>query len=272
MAPIPNTQQQGAPRPAADHGDDRRLAGKSAVVTGASRGIGAEIALELARQGANVAVVYQQSEAAARRTVDSMAGHGGVFFAVHGDVTSRSDAESVVNAAAAAFGQVDILVNCAGIMRRASFLTLSDTEWRELIDVNLTGYFIFGQVAARHMVGRGFGAIVNVSSTNEEIAVKGCTGYAVTKGGVRQLTRQMALELAEFGIRANAVAPGMVETDLNREQLGSSRFRLDALRRIPLGRFADKRDVAKSVAFLASDDARSITGVTLLVDGGRIIG
>lgn len=246
------------------------LTGRVAIVTGASRGIGRAIATGLAAAGATVMVGYRTDPEAARQVAASVVARGGRAEAAQLDVTDGGRAASVVADAARRHGRLDVLVNNAGILPRKSFLDIELGEWEEVLRTNLTGAFVLSQLAARVMAGQGSGSIVTVSSTNERMASAGCTAYAASKGGIRMLTRQMALELGPLGIRANAVAPGMVETDLNVRQRADSSFRKDALDRIPIGRFATAADVAEAVCFLASDSAAAVNGVTLFVDGGRI--
>lgn len=246
------------------------LTGRVAIVTGASRGIGRAIATGLAAAGATVMVGHRTDPEAARQVAASVVARGGRAEAVQLDVTDGGRAASVVADAARRHGRLDVLVNNAGILPRKSFLDIELGEWEEVLRTNLTGAFVLSQLAARVMAGQGSGSIVTVSSTNERMASAGCTAYAASKGGIRMLTRQMALELGPLGIRANAVAPGMVETDLNVRQRADSSFRKDALDRIPIGRFATAADVAEAVCFLASDSAAAVNGVTLFVDGGRI--
>ena len=245
-------------------------AGRVAIVTGASRGIGRAVAAGLAAAGATVVIGFRADPVAARQAAASVAAAGGTAEAVRLDVTDASQAAGVVAAVAQRYGRLDVLVNNAGILPRKAFLDIQLEEWEAVLRTNLTGAFVLSQLAARVMARQGRGSIVTVSSTNEHVASAGCTAYAASKGGIRMLTRQMALELGPLGIRANAVAPGMVETDLNVRQRADESFRKDALDRIPIGRFATVADVAGAVCFLASESAAAVNGVTLFVDGGRL--
>ncbi len=251
----------GGPLPPLSRGP---LAGSVALVTGASRGLGAAIAAGLAADGARV-VIWSRGDASA--VVDRIRAAGGRAEARAVDVTSGEQVARAVGE----LGRVDILVNNAGVMSRAPFLEIDEADWRRVIDTDLTAYFLVSQAVARVMAGRGSGVIVHVSSTNDLVPSADCTAYAAAKGGVGMLTRQMALELGPLGIRTNAVAPGMVETDLNREALADAAFRAHAVDRVPLGRFALPEDVAEAVRYLASDRARAVNGATLRVDGGRTI-
>jgi NAD(P)-dependent dehydrogenase (short-subunit alcohol dehydrogenase family) len=246
------------------------LNGRVAIVTGASRGIGRAVATRLATAGATVVVGFRGDPVAARQVAASVVARGGAAEAVRLEVTDAGQAARVVADVVQRHGRLDVLVNNAGILPRKGFLDIELEEWEAVLRTNLTGAFILSQLAARVMAGRGSGSIVNVSSTNEQTASSGCTAYAASKGGIRMLTRQMALELGPLGIRANAVAPGMVETDLNVRQRAAGSFRKDALDHIPIGRFATVTDVAEAVCFLAGDSAAAVNGVTLFVDGGRL--
>jgi NAD(P)-dependent dehydrogenase (short-subunit alcohol dehydrogenase family) len=246
------------------------LTGRVALVTGASRGIGRAVAAGLAAAGATVVVGFRTDPAAARQVAASVVARGGAAEAVRLDVTDAGQAAGVVSDVAQRHGRLDVLVNNAGILPRKAFIDIELEEWEAVLRTNLTGAFILSQLAAKVMAGQGSGSIVNVSSTNEQIASAGCTAYAASKGGIRMLTRQMALELGPLGIRANAVAPGMVETDLNVRQRADGSFRKDALDRIPIGRFATVTEIAEAVCFLAGDSAAAVNGVTLFVDGGRL--
>jgi NAD(P)-dependent dehydrogenase (short-subunit alcohol dehydrogenase family) len=246
------------------------LTGRVAIVTGASRGIGRAVATGLAAAGAHVIVGFRTDPAAARHVAESVVAGGGAAEAVRLDVTDADQAATAVADIARRHGRLDVLVNNAGILPRKAFLDIELEEWEAVLRTNLTGAFVLSQLAARVMAGQGSGSIVNVSSTNEQVASAGCTAYATSKGGIRMLTRQMALELGPLGIRTNAVAPGMVETDLNVRQRADGSFRKDALERIPIGRFAQVTDVAAAVCFLAGDSAVAVNGVTLFVDGGRL--
>ena len=247
------------------------LAGKLAIVTGGGRGLGSAISHGLATDGAEVEVWFHADATSANRVVEQIRTVGGTATSRQIDVNSRDEVTAAVQSIVENRGHIDILVNNAGIMRRAPFLEITDADWNEVISTNLTGYFVVGQVVARVMSQQGFGSIVNVSSTNDLIASVNCTPYAAAKGGVGMLTKQMSLELGGAGVRVNAVAPGMVETDLNREQLAEPNFRREAMSRIPLGRFVQSSDVADAVRYLASDQSRSVSGATIRVDAGRTV-
>lgn len=245
-----------------------RLDGKVAVVTGAGSGIGKAIALAFAREGAAVAVVdvnVDAGEAVHREIV-----HGG-GFAVHlgGDVASRSDARAMVRGTVDQFGRVDVLVNNAGIVREAPFLSVEDDDWDRMMRVNLKGVFLCSQAAAEHMVARRSGKIVNISSRAFLGAIDQ-SAYVASKGGVVSLTRAMALELGPHGINVNSVAPGVIDTPLLRN-VDSTRLQR-YLAAQPMGSFGRPEDIAAAALFLASDEATFITGQTLIVDGGRSLG
>ena len=250
-----------------------RLEGKRALVTGGSRGIGRAIALGLAREGADVAVNCRRSLGDAESAVREIEGMGRRAVAVQGSTDSRPDVERFVGEARDFLGGLDILVNNAGILKRTAFLEIGEEEWDAILDVNLKGYFLVGQAAARRMVAAGtMGAIVNVSSAGQAAAGPNLTHYCVSKAGVGMLTKQMALELAAHKVRVNAVAPGLIETDMNRADIARDDFREGRLARIPLREIGVPGDVVGAVVYLASnDEARLVTGASLFVDAGQMI-
>ena len=250
-----------------------RLEGKRALVTGGSRGIGRAIALGLAREGANVAVNYRRSRGDAESAVREIERMGRRAVAVQGSTDSRADVERLVAEAHDFLGGLDILVNNAGILKRTPFLEISEEEWDAILDVNLKGYFLVGQTVARRMVETGTaGAIVNVSSAGQAVAAPNLIHYCVSKAGVEMLTKEMALELAPHNVRVNAVAPGLIETDINRADIAQDEFREGRLARIPLREIGTPDDVVGAVVFLASnEEARLMTGASVFVDAGQTI-
>ena len=250
-----------------------RLDGKRALVTGGSRSIGRAIALGLVGEGADVAVNYRRSREEAESAVREIEAMGRHAVAVQGSTDSRSDVERFVAEAHDFLGGLDILVNNAGILRRTPFLEIGEEEWDAIQGVNLKGYFLVGKAVGRRMVEDGTaGAIVNVSSAGQAVAAPNLTHYCVSKAGVEMLTKQMALELAPHGIRVNAVAPGLIETDLNRADIARDAFRERRLARIPLGKIGVPDDVVGAVVYLASNDEASlVTGASLFIDGGQTI-
>lgn len=245
-----------------------RLAGKRALVTGGTRGMGRAIAVGFAREGADVAIFYRQSEEAAREVVEEIQKVGRRGIALRVDTSLRSEVEAGVASALAEFGQLDVLVNNAGIATRCNFLELTDQEWDRVHSTNLRGYFIVGQIVARHMADRRSGVIINVSSLNQQKARRNRAHYLASKGGVLMLTKGMAVDLAPYGIRVNVLAPGTIETDINRNDLADPAFRKERESNILLGRLGKPEDIVGAALFLASDDSAFVTGASLLVDGG----
>ena len=250
-----------------------RLEDQRALVTGGSRSIGRGIALGLAREGVDVAVNFKSSREDADSAVREIEDMGRRATAVQGSTDSQADVERFVDEASDFLGGIDILVNNAGILKRTPLLEISEDEWDAILDVNLKGYFLVGQAVARRMVeAETRGAIVNVSSAGQAVAAPNLTHYCVAKAGVEMLTKQMALELAPHKIRVNSIAPGLIETDLNRADIVRDEFRERRLARIPLKEIGVPEDLVGAVVFLASnEEARLVTGASLFIDAGQTI-
>ncbi len=249
-----------------------RLEGRIAVVTGSSRSIGRAIALGYGREGAKLVVNYRSDEGAALSVVAELEAMGSEAIAVRADTSVASDVSDLIGAAVDRFGRIDILVNNAAILIRTPFLEIEESEWDRIIEVNLKGFFLCAQAVARQMVGQGDGGvIINMSSAGETLAGRDLAHYCVAKGGVRMLTRQLAFELAPHKIRANAIAPGLIETDMNRSDLAKPEFREYRLSMIPLGIIGVPEDIVGAAVFLASDDSRMATGSTIYLDAGQTV-
>lgn len=247
-----------------------RLADQVAVVTGGAQGIGRAIATRLAAEGASVAIL-DVNEAGACDAAASLTEDGYDAIGLACDVTRRDQVRAAIEAAVDRFGRVSILVNNAGIVRRAHFLDITDAVWNDVLGVNLTGAFIVAQEIARLMARQGFGRIVNMTSVAADIAHGNQTAYSVSKSGIATMTRNMAFDLAPFGIAVNAVAPGTIATEFALGALTED-AKERRLQRIPIGHFGDTADVAAVAAFLASEDAAYLTGSIITVDGGLVMG
>ena len=240
-----------------------------AVITGAAQGIGAACARRLAGDGAAVAL-WDVNLPAAQALADELRAAGAKTFAQRCDVSRKAEVDAALAGTRQALGHVNALVNNAGIFRAADFLDITEADWDAVIGVNLKGSFLVAQAVARAMVETGGGAIVNMSSVNGMLAIPSIASYNASKGGIDQLTRVMALALADRGVRVNAVGPGTIATELARAAvLGTDEARERILSRTPLRRLGEPAEVADTVAFLLSDAASYITGEILYVDGGR---
>jgi len=247
-----------------------RMDGKVALVTGGAQGIGLACARRFAAEGARVVIV--DLDAAHGAHAAAAIGAERCEF-VQGDVAHAPTSARAVEAAVGRFGAIDVLVNNAGVTHAAEFLALQEADFDRVLGVNLKSYFLFGQAAARWMVAaRRPGAIVNMSSVNALLAIPNQVPYAVSKGGVNQLTRVMAVALAPHAIRVNAIGPGTIATELARKAvLGSPAAERTILSRTPLGRLGEPDEVAKVAVFLCGDDSSYLTGQTVYPDGGRLV-
>ncbi|OCA85480.1 3-oxoacyl-[acyl-carrier-protein] reductase [Bacillus sp. FJAT-27225] len=246
-----------------------KLEGKSALVTGASRGIGREIALELARQGANVAINFAGSEAKANEVAEEIRAMGREAFAIQGDVSDPDAVATLVKETVGRFGSLDILVNNAGITRDNLLMRMKESEWDDVININLKGVFLCTKAVTRQMMKQRSGRIINLASVVGVSGNPGQANYVAAKAGVIGLTKTTAKELSSRNITVNAIAPGFISTDMT-DKL-TEEIKAEMLKLIPLARFGEPADIAKAVVFLASDDASYITGQTLHIDGGMVM-
>ena len=248
----------------------QRLTGKVAVVTGASKGIGAAIAKHLADEGAAVVVNYASSKQGAERVVAGITGKGGKAIAVQADVAKAADIQRLFAEAKKAFGRLDILVNNAGIYEFAPLEAVTPQHFHKLFDLNVLGLILTTQEAVKHF-GRDGGSIINISSVVSTTGVPTSSVYSATKAAVDAVTRSLAKELGPRGIRVNAINPGMVETEGTTSQgitAGESEFRRQVEAQTPLGRIGRPQDIAPAAVFLASSDSAWVTGETFYISGG----
>ena len=250
----------------------RLLSGRKALVTGADSGIGQGVAFELAAHGAAVAVNYLADASVAEAMADRIERAGGRAIALQMDVTSEEDVVRAVGEAREAFGGLDLLVNNAGIEKRFPLVDLPLEWWRRVIDVNLTGVFLCAREAARVMLADGArGTIVNVTSVHEVIPWEGFSHYCASKGGEKLFTESIARELAPHGIRVVSVAPGAINTPINADVLADPKRKAAVEAEIPYGRWGEVDDVARAVAWVASEQADYVVGSTIFVDGGMTL-
>lgn len=246
-----------------------KLDGKSAIVTGASRGIGKDIALYLAKEGAKVAVNYSGSKDKAEAVVEEIKALGGEAFAFQANVDQSEDIKELVSATLEQFGSIDILVNNAGITRDNLLMRMKEQEWDDVLNTNLKGVFLCTKAVTRQMMKQRAGRIINITSIVGVSGNPGQANYVAAKAGVIGLTKTSALELASRNITVNSVAPGFITTDMT--DALPEEVKSQMLSQIPLAKFGNTEDIAKAVAFLASDDANYITGQTLHVNGGMFM-
>ncbi|RFC62603.1 SDR family oxidoreductase [Fulvimarina endophytica] len=249
------------------------LDGRVAIVTGGAKGIGYAVARKFLHEGAKV-VIADINDRAGNEAARDLSEFGEVHY-FHANVAEKLDVHNLIASALDAFSDIDILVNNAGIVHKAGFLDLDLADFQKVLDVNLKGAFLCGQAIAQHMVekvrqGGSAGTIINMSSINAEFALADQVGYSVSKGGLKQLTKVMALALAPYGIRVNAIGPGSIMTELLHTVADDPQARNMILSRTPLGRIGEPKEIAAVAAFLASDQASYVTGQTVYADGGRL--
>jgi len=246
-----------------------RLADKIALITGSSRGIGRTIAKRFAHEGADVVINYSHSANGAQEALDDVEKAGRKGHIIRADLSVVRDATRLINEAVQHFGKLDVLVNNAGVEINAPFWNVTEEDYDRVLDVNLKGAFFAAQAMARHLMDtKRPGKIINISSVHEDLPFPNFSTYCASKGGLRMLTRDLAVELGRFGITVNGIAPGAIETAINTKLLNDPVKLPALLQQIPLGRLGRPADVAGIAAFLASADADYVTGATYFVDGG----
>ena len=240
---------------------------KVVIVTGGSRGIGKAIVKELTGNGAKVIFTYLKSDEAAKELVTEIERSGGEAMAVKSNASDFDSARRTIESVVNKYGRIDILVNNAGVIKDKALMMMEPLEWHEVIDTNLTGYFNMAKACIVTMMKHKSGSIINISSVAGVVGIARQVNYSSAKAGIIGFTKSLAKEVAGYGIRVNAVAPGYIETDMTKALKGKE----DLLKLIPCGRFGKPEEVAKAVTFLVGDEARYITGQTIKVDGGLAI-
>jgi glucose 1-dehydrogenase len=248
-----------------------KLEGKTILVTGSSQGIGEAVAMRLAEEGANIVVNYHSHPEGADQVVQRIRGMGRNSVAIQADLAQVSQVQFLVQESLRQLGQLDVLVNNAGVEKRADFWSVTEADYDQVMNVNLKGVFFTTQAFVRHLMEtKRLGKIINMSSVHEELPFPHFAPYCMSKGGVRMMTRDLAIELAPFGITINSIAPGAIETPINAKLLNDPPKLKALLENIPLQRLGKPGDVAGIAAFLASNDADYITGTTIFADGGLL--
>jgi NAD(P)-dependent dehydrogenase (short-subunit alcohol dehydrogenase family) len=245
-----------------------KLRGKTAIVTGAGKGIGRAIAVELASQGANVVINYAHSKAGAEAIAQKVKNLGQKAIVIKADISQAAEVNHMVETTIREFNQLNILVNNAGVTIFKDFFEVTEADWDFVHGINLKGAFLCSQAAARKMIEVGGGKIINIGSVHSHVSLPEFTPYAASKGGLNTLTTQMALALAPYKINVNSIAPGLIEVEKIRQDPIYNREH--RARQIPLGRVGLPEDISKAVTFFASDDSDFTTGQILFVDGGQL--
>ncbi len=248
-----------------------RLQGKVVAITGGNQGIGLGIAQRFVQEGAAVSICYLSDKVGTEQVVEGLRSNGAKAVAVQADVSKLADGQRFVEETAAQLGEIDVLVNNAGVERRANFWEVTEPDYDFVMNVNLKGLFFITQAFVKHqMQAKAVGKVINISSVHEELPFPHFASYCASKGGVKMLTRDLAIELAPFNITVNSIAPGAIETPINSRLLHDPEKLKALLENIPLQRLGKPEDVASMAVFLASDESSYVTGTTFFVDGGLL--
>ncbi len=248
-----------------------RLQGKVVAITGGNQGIGLGIAQRFVQEGAAVSICYLSDKAGTESVLSGLQANNAKAIAVQADISKLADGQRFIEQTASQLGEIDILINNAGVERRANFWEVTEADYDFVLNVNLKGLFFITQAFVKHqMAAKAGGKIINLSSVHEELPFPHFSTYCASKGGVKMLTRDLAIELAPFGITINSIAPGAIETPINSALLHDPTKLQALLQNIPLKRLGKPADVASVAVFLASDESSYITGTTIFIDGGLL--